>query len=146
MEFRKANIMFNKNGNGFSTTRISLPVTWVKKLNLSEENRQVLISLEKNKILIRKVEKEMLLIKEKNYKYMEGNIADFKLENDVLLFETDWNGELYINGWNDKESKNTEFLYKPVYKFELDGIDISDIEENTNEWYELTQIVGFEEL
>lgn len=34
LDTRKANMIFNKNGNGFDTTRITIPVTWAKKNRL----------------------------------------------------------------------------------------------------------------
>ena len=54
MEKRKANIMFNKNGNGNLTTRISLPVPWIKEMELDENNREVVIEFENNEIKIKK--------------------------------------------------------------------------------------------
>lgn len=51
---RKANIMFNKNGNGFTTTRITIPVGWTKELGFSEEDKEAKISLDNNKIIIEK--------------------------------------------------------------------------------------------
>lgn len=54
MKKRKANIMFNKNGNGNLTTRISLPVPWIKDMGLSEANREVVIEYEDEKITIKK--------------------------------------------------------------------------------------------
>lgn len=54
MEKRKANIMFNKNGNGNLTTRITLPVPWIKDMGLNENNREVLIEYNNEKITIKK--------------------------------------------------------------------------------------------
>lgn len=51
---RKANMMFNKNGNGADTTRITIPVIWAKKLGFTAENREAIIKLEENKITIEK--------------------------------------------------------------------------------------------
>lgn len=46
--------MFNKNGNGFTTTRITLPVPFVKELGFTEEDRDCTIKLIDNKIIIEK--------------------------------------------------------------------------------------------
>jgi hypothetical protein len=54
MKKRKANIMFNKNGNGNLTTRITLPVPWIKAMGLNENNREVLIEYNDEKITIKK--------------------------------------------------------------------------------------------
>lgn len=51
---RKANIIFGKNGNGYTTTKIALPVPWIEKINLTPENREVIIKLENNEIIIKK--------------------------------------------------------------------------------------------
>jgi bifunctional DNA-binding transcriptional regulator/antitoxin component of YhaV-PrlF toxin-antitoxin module len=54
MEKRKANVMFNKNGKGFTTTRITLPVPWIKDMGLNETNKEVIIEYEDEKITIKK--------------------------------------------------------------------------------------------
>lgn len=142
-EFRKANILFNKTGQGSSTTRITLPVGWVNELGFTSEDRQSIIEFNIDKIIIRKVEKDMLLIKRKHVEYV-SSYADFELEDGTLLFETDWNGELYRNGW--KNDKDTNFEYKPVHKFEIDNINLDNLEENSDAWNEAMEIVGFEEV
>ena len=55
MEERDAKILFNKNGKGYSTTRITLPVPWVRELGVTPEEREVKIKLEDNKIIIKKL-------------------------------------------------------------------------------------------
>lgn len=58
MEIRKSKILFGKNGNGYVTTRITLPVPWVRALHLSEENRDavILFDNDKKEIIIKKQE------------------------------------------------------------------------------------------
>lgn len=56
MEMRKANIIFSKNGNGFSTTKITLPVGWVRELGASLEDKEVVLVLDNKKIEIIKKE------------------------------------------------------------------------------------------
>lgn len=51
---RKANMIFNKNGNGSDTTRITIPVVWAKKLGFTLEDREAIIRLKDNKIIIEK--------------------------------------------------------------------------------------------
>ena len=142
-EIRKANILFNKTGQGSTTTRITLPVGWVKELKFDEEDRLAIIEIDNNKIVIRKAEKNMLLIKNRNVKYI-SSYADFELEDGTLLFEQDWNGEIYINGLKDEKDTNCE--YRPVYKFQIDNINLDDLEENSDAWNDANEIVGFEEI
>ena len=51
---RKANMLFNKTGNRADTTRITIPVTWAKKLGFTSEEREAIIKLEGDEIIIRK--------------------------------------------------------------------------------------------
>lgn len=53
-EERKANMIFNRNGTGQITTRITIPVPWAKKLGFTEDNRSAIIKIEDNKIIITK--------------------------------------------------------------------------------------------
>ncbi|MGL4568269.1 MAG: AbrB/MazE/SpoVT family DNA-binding domain-containing protein [Fusobacteriaceae bacterium] len=56
MEKRELNITFGKSGSGSSTTKISLPISWIKKMNINIENRavEVIFDEENNTILIKK--------------------------------------------------------------------------------------------
>lgn len=57
------------------------------------------------------------------------NGLDYVLENDVELYDMDWNGEIYCNGF--KDDRDTDLRYKPIYK------------ENAKDDFEL---LGFEEI
>ena len=57
-------------------------------------------------------------IVEKKYK------VDYVLEDGTELYETDWNGEIYGNGW--KDGKDTNITYKPVYNHEDEIIGFED--------------------
>jgi hypothetical protein len=88
-EVRKANVMFNKNGQGFVTTRIALPVPFVKELGISEKNREVIIYLDYNKIVIEKGEKIM----EKRFEmFLKKNVKNknFDLEAYIDDLTSQW--------------------------------------------------------
>ena len=59
MEKREAKIIYGKNGNGFITTKITLPVPWMKKLGFNQYNKYAIIELNENEIIIRKEEIDM---------------------------------------------------------------------------------------
>lgn len=59
LERRNAKISYGKNGNGFTTTRITLPVPWLKKLGFNQYNKYAIIELNENEITIRKEEIDM---------------------------------------------------------------------------------------
>lgn len=49
-------VSFNKSGGtaskGGITTRITLPISWIKELGITEENREVTARMEEGKIII----------------------------------------------------------------------------------------------
>ncbi|WAW15307.1 hypothetical protein [Peptostreptococcus equinus] len=56
-EKRKAKIIFNKSGdkNKSTVNRVTLPVPWVRELGITEDDREVQISIENKKIIIEKL-------------------------------------------------------------------------------------------
>lgn len=38
---RDLKVMFAKSGSGSKTTRLTLPIAWVKEMNITEDERQV---------------------------------------------------------------------------------------------------------
>ena len=56
MEERKLNIIFNKSGSGSINTKVSLPITWIKQMGITENNREVVATYdeEKQEIIIKK--------------------------------------------------------------------------------------------
>lgn len=59
MEEKRARVIFNKSGGtagkGGITNRITIPTTWVKEIGITEEQREVNISFDGEKIIIEKV-------------------------------------------------------------------------------------------
>lgn len=66
----------------------------------------------------------------------------YVLEDKTYLFCEDWNGENYRNGV--KNGVNTNCKYKPVYKYQIENIDISKLEEKSDKWLNAVKIIGFE--
>jgi hypothetical protein len=59
MEKRKANIIFNKNGQGFTTIKITLPVGWIREMGFTENDKKAVIEFKDKEIKIKKETKEM---------------------------------------------------------------------------------------
>ena len=59
MEHRKLKIMYAKDGRGSRTTRMTLPVSWLDDLGVTEDEREVHVYKIQNKILISKEDLEM---------------------------------------------------------------------------------------
>lgn len=53
-ETRDLKITFTKGGSGSESTKLSLPVKWIRQLGLSKDNRDVEVTLDGNKIIIKK--------------------------------------------------------------------------------------------
>lgn len=61
-ETRKARVIFNKAGGsaskGSQTTRITLPIRWVREMGITEASREVNITFQNGRIIIEKMESE----------------------------------------------------------------------------------------
>lgn len=53
-EERTLNVIFGKGGSGSTTTRLTLPIKWVKELGIDIEHKEVVATLEDDKIIIKK--------------------------------------------------------------------------------------------
>lgn len=56
MEERELNIIFNKSGSSSMNTKVSLPITWIKQMGITEQDRQVIATYneKKQEIVIKK--------------------------------------------------------------------------------------------
>lgn len=58
MEEKRARVIFNKSGgtagSGGITNRITIPTKWIKEMGITEEQREVNISFDGEKIMIEK--------------------------------------------------------------------------------------------
>lgn len=55
-DIKELKIMFNNNGKGNYTNKISLPKTWIAQMGVTPEQREVIVKFENNKIIIEKNE------------------------------------------------------------------------------------------
>lgn len=49
MEERILKVLFGKSGSGSISPRISLPMSWIKDMGLSQENREVTVKYDEKK-------------------------------------------------------------------------------------------------
>ena len=59
-EIRTVKMIFNKDGHGSLSTRISIPKSWSDKLGFSQENREdeIMFDEEKEGIIIKKIKQD----------------------------------------------------------------------------------------
>lgn len=55
-ESRNLKVIFGKNGTGKTSTRITLPLPWLRQMNINENDRQVNVSFDGKKIIIEKAD------------------------------------------------------------------------------------------
>lgn len=55
MEKRQINMMFQKGGSGSVTTRLAIPKTWVDKMGVSQDEREVIVEFDGERITVRKM-------------------------------------------------------------------------------------------
>ena len=60
IEKREGKVLWSKGGSGSDTTRITLPVVWIRKMGITTDLREVEILFDENtnKIIIQKTEIE----------------------------------------------------------------------------------------
>ncbi|MGL4801981.1 MAG: AbrB/MazE/SpoVT family DNA-binding domain-containing protein [Cetobacterium sp.] len=54
MEVRDLNIIFNKSGTGSTSTRLSIPIKWLRQMDISQDERGVTVYFDGEKIIITK--------------------------------------------------------------------------------------------
>lgn len=68
-EIRNVNVSFGKNGNGFTTTRITLPVPWIRKMGFTENNKEAIIEFDGKQIIIKNKEEKVMKRIDRDFDY-----------------------------------------------------------------------------
>ena len=110
-EIRKMNVIFNKNSKGFTSTKIALPVPWVKELGFTETDKEATVEIEDNKITIKKS--------------TDDNKKEFLINSAKKILEDLQKGETHIDRRESKKNK----LNKILSELNTLNIDIDFIKE-----------------
>ena len=62
LEQRKINMMFQKGGSGSVTTRLAIPKSWVDKMGVTQDEREVVVEFDGERITVRKMNEADKLI------------------------------------------------------------------------------------
>lgn len=127
MKRRNANMIFNKNGNGFDTTKITIPVVWAKELGFTKDDKTAILKFDSNKIIIEKGEIKMFKVikfydvyrKDLLNKYGSKNYyfyGDFTTTTEEVLAE-------FLSEKEAKEFAKKEYEENTV-KYSVSGNDI----------------------
>lgn len=126
MKTRKLKISFNKSGSGSISASVRLPISWLKELGLTQENREVSINFDNNKIIIEKEGNDMLnKLKNEllNERFTLSEFDDFMVRNDFF--------SIFNDGVVDEVLKDGNIAYD---SFVHEGILISfDVIEQKKE-------------
>lgn len=56
-ESRQLKVSFNRSGSGSISSSIRLPISWLKEMNISKDEREVEVIFDNEKIIIKKLDK-----------------------------------------------------------------------------------------
>lgn len=116
MEIRKAKLLANtrKSGSGGTTFRATLPSTWIRKMGLSEKNRDLKLEFDGKQIIIKNNEEEV--------KMMNNLLEKAKMEIEKEMEEMG-----YIDDSDNADRFLDELARKLVEKEILQGDDDIDL-------------------
>lgn len=82
--------------------------------------------------------------------WAQKSIEIYELNDGRRVAMDGWNGEVYGDCWEvggeyDTKVKKDGLVFKPVHRFEVENIDLDEIEENSDEWENALEIVDFME-
>jgi len=83
METRKVNVMFQKGGSGSVSTRVALPKSWIDKMGITPDQREVTIEFNGERIEVRKMN-----VKEKLYERIDREIERKMMKTGVMGTES----------------------------------------------------------
>lgn len=64
--------------------------------------------------------------------------------NYLAIVDSGWNGEKYDAWFADKNLKYiSDVTARPIHRWEVEGIDICSLEENSDEWDKAMELIGF---
>ena len=75
MEKRQINMMFQKGGSGSVTTRLAIPKSWVDKMGVTQDEREVIVEFDAERITVRKMN-EMDRLMERIDREIERKMMD----------------------------------------------------------------------
>lgn len=56
-ESRQLKVSFNRSGSGSISSSVRLPISWLKEMNISKEEREIEVIFDNEKIIIKKLDK-----------------------------------------------------------------------------------------
>lgn len=96
IEKRRLRVIFNKSGSGSTTTRLTLPKTWIDQLGVKEWDKVVDVSFDGEKIVIKRTKENEDTLVGKKWSELSEKEQDALLENANAVIYT--GEDLYGDG------------------------------------------------
>lgn len=142
MKKRNLRLILNKDGHDTINYKISLPKSWIDKMNLKENDRDVVVSFDNNKIIIEKGECKMFKVIEfydvyrkdlldkygaEEYYYHQAN-CNTTTETILENFKTEKEAIIYAKERYEKMSQNEKYSIfgNDIYLLRIDVLDCED--------------------
>lgn len=125
MEKRNMNVIFTKGGSGSVTTKLNLPKTWVDKMRVTQEEREVIVEFDGEKIVVRKMN-EMDRLMERIDREIERKMMDTgRMGTETVTVSVSLTDE-EKNLFHDIEKYDSEHYF---WEFDENELTISYAEE-----------------
>lgn len=139
MKRRNLKLLINKSGRGTEDYRITLPTKWIKEMQLSSEDRKVIVSFEDNKIIIEKGEIKMFEVikffdvyrKDLLNKYGSDNYGfygDYNVTTEEVLakFATEKEAKEFAKKQYDENTEKYSVSGNNIYLVRYDILKLED--------------------
>lgn len=139
---KKLKIIYSKNGSGNPTAKLSLPLTWLRSMGLSQSNRDVEVSFKNDCINIYPqsftIYTAIIIYKDKRYELTDrnlsnliGSITKLDIQSDALI------GALVsYQSYTKSEALDTYIGNNDIYNI------VSNISEDNNNWITVSQLLN----
>ena len=119
MEKRQINMMFQKGGSGSVTTRLAIPKSWVDKMGVTQDEREVIVEFDGESIVVRKMN-EMDRLMERIDREIERKMMDTgRMGTETVT------AEIHLSDEEKEVFREIEKYDSEHYFWEFDGNELT---------------------
>lgn len=125
MEKRNMNVIFTKGGSGSVTTKLNLPKTWVDKMGVTQEEREVIVEFDGERITVRKMNEAEKLMERIDREIYNGIVKTGHMGTETVIVSltlSDEEKKLFL----EMDKYDSEHYF---WEFEENELTISYTEE-----------------
>lgn len=139
---KKLKIIYSKNGSGNPTAKLSLPLTWLRSMGLSQSNRNVEVSFKNDCINIYPqsftIYTAIIIYKDKRYELTDKilnnlieAITELNIQSDELI-----GALVYCQSYTRAEVLDTYICNNDIYNI------VSNMLEDKSNWITISQLLS----